>query len=432
MIKSRAALAAFGVVGLLAAGCGGSSGDDDKSSTATGGSESGIYADTTNVGVTDDAVKLGVIADLTGPTAANQAPYVNGIKAYIEQTNDAGGVEGRTIELETCDEKYTAEAGLACLARFTKQDPVFALAGSLNAATVQVAGRPIVDRAKIPVVGPQSVQAEVIQAKSPYIFYTQCDYADQADVAGAYMQQELDGEKPRVATIVYPVPSGEEWKGQVRRVVEAAGGEMVGDFTIQPTATDADAVVQRMLSKKPNYFAVQAGAPSMIAILKSLAKFGADDLKGVGIFGTASDAIYKGSPPETGRNWAAVHCYTHPSVGADGLAEMEEAAEKHGFSSDVEDVNFVHGWVTGRVIVEGLKAAGADLTRGSFLKGLETIKDLDTQGLSGPISFGPDVRSGAKQLRPYVYDYDAGKIEAVGEYADWADAVTNQYTGDQQ
>lgn len=423
----RSRLAAVAAIGLiaLAAGCG-SSGDGGSD----GGGDNALYEDKTNVGVTDSSVTFGIIADMTGPTAANQQPYVHGIEAYFKQTNDAGGVEGRKIEVETCDEKYTAEAGLACLSRFTKQDQVFGLVGSLNAATVQVAGRPIVDRAKIPVVGPQSVQAEVIKAKSPYIFYTQCDYADQADVATAYMVDQLKGEKPRVATIVYPVPSGEEWRDNMHRTVEAAGGEMVGDFTIQPTATDADAVVQRMLGAKPNYFAVQAGAPSMIAILKSLAKFGADDLKGVGIFGTASDAIYQGSPEQTGKNWAAVHCYTHPSVGAPGMAELEAAAKKYGYEKDIADVNFVHGWVTGKVVVEGLKAAGKDLTRGSFIKGLESIKDLDTQGLSGPITFGPGRRSGAKQLRPYTYDYDADKIVAVGEYADWAEYVTHQYTGD--
>jgi branched-chain amino acid transport system substrate-binding protein len=245
------------------------------------------------------------------------------------------------------------------------------------------------------------------------------------------MVKDLDGEKPRVATIVYPVPSGEEWKANIRRTVEAAGGEMVGDYTITPTATDADAVVQRMLGAKPNYFAVQAAGPSMVAILKSLAKFGGDDLKGVGIFGTASDAIYGGSPRSTGANWAAVHCYTHPSVGAPGMAEVEAAGKKYGYGKDVQDVNFVHGWVTGRVLVEGLKAAGEELTRGTFIKGLESIKDLETQGLSGPITFGPGTRSGAKQLRPYKYDYADGKIVAVGEYADWADAVTHQYTGGQ-
>lgn len=427
-MRVKHAFAAAGIAGIFslsAMGCGGSSSNNSASSSA--GSD--VRADTTNVGVTDSSVKFGVVADLTGPTAANQGPYIHGIEAYLKQTNDAGGVDGRKVELSTCDEKFTAEAGLACLSRFTKQDPVFALAGSLNAAPVQVAGLPIIERAKIPVVGPQSVQAEVLKAKSPYIFYTQCDYADQADVAVAYMVKTLGGEKPRGATIVYASPSGEEWKEQVTRGVKAAGGTMVGNYTIPPTATDADAVVQKMLGEKPNYYFVQAGAPTMVAILKSLAKFGADDLKGTGQFGTASDVIFKGAPESTGRNWSAVHCYTHPSVGAPGIADMQAAAEKYGFSKDKADVNFVHGWVTGRVLVEGLKAAGKDLTRGSFIKGLETVKDLDTQGLSGPISFGPDTRSGAKLLRPYKYDYAADNIVAVGSYEDWADDITHQYTG---
>jgi ABC-type branched-subunit amino acid transport system substrate-binding protein len=51
------------------------------------------------------------------------------------------------------------------------------------------------------------------------------------------------------------------------------------------------------------------------------------------------------------------------------------------------------------VLVEGLKRAGRDLTRESFVKAMETIKDYDEDGLSPPVTFGPDRHHGLNAVR---------------------------------
>ena len=47
-------------------------------------------------------------------------------------------------------------------------------------------------------------------------------------------------------------------------------------------------------------------------------------------------------------------------------------------------------------MVEGLKRAGRNLTRESFIKAMETIKDF--KGIMGRVSYGPNERQGQREI----------------------------------
>jgi branched-chain amino acid transport system substrate-binding protein len=47
-------------------------------------------------------------------------------------------------------------------------------------------------------------------------------------------------------------------------------------------------------------------------------------------------------------------------------------------------------------VVEGLKAAGPDLTREKFIDAMNNIRDLDTGVLAGTVTFSPEDHQGVK------------------------------------
>jgi branched-chain amino acid transport system substrate-binding protein len=49
--------------------------------------------------------------------------------------------------------------------------------------------------------------------------------------------------------------------------------------------------------------------------------------------------------------------------------------------------------------VEGLKRAGRNLTRESFVEAMETLRDFVPEKLTAPITFGPNRRHGANAVR---------------------------------
>ena len=62
-------------------------------------------------GVTANRIVLGQAAVFSGPAAQLGIQMRNGIKAYFDYVNDAGGVHGRKIELVTEDDRYEPVGG---------------------------------------------------------------------------------------------------------------------------------------------------------------------------------------------------------------------------------------------------------------------------------------------------------------------------------
>ena len=118
---------AVGIVGLLACsltvGCSPSGGD---SSSGGGGS-----------------YKVGLVLDQTGVSAQIAGPTGAGVRAYIEQLNKSGGINGRKIDIvKQADSRSTPEGAQAAFQEVLQNSPV-AVLGSINslgiAAVVPVA-----------------------------------------------------------------------------------------------------------------------------------------------------------------------------------------------------------------------------------------------------------------------------------------------------
>ncbi|MEW6616383.1 MAG: ABC transporter substrate-binding protein [Thermodesulfobacteriota bacterium] len=58
-------------------------------------------------GVTDDTIKIGTIADMTGPVSETFIPYVFGARNYFKYINDKGGINGRKVKVLLEDDRYS-------------------------------------------------------------------------------------------------------------------------------------------------------------------------------------------------------------------------------------------------------------------------------------------------------------------------------------
>lgn len=104
MKMSNAAKAVAGVtlVALLATGCSTAAPEEQQARVGSDGVAMGP-------GVTDDTIKLGIIADRTGPFADNGNVLANATQAYYDQVNEAGGICNRQIDLTIRDGGYDVQ-----------------------------------------------------------------------------------------------------------------------------------------------------------------------------------------------------------------------------------------------------------------------------------------------------------------------------------
>jgi branched-chain amino acid transport system substrate-binding protein len=414
------AAAAVGICALAVAACGSSKSSSTSGSTGSSGSSGGGGG---------GSVTLGIISDQTGPTSATQLPFLHGIQTAINTANKSGGAGGRKINLETCDEKYNVQNGLACYTKLVKQDKVAGLVGSLNDSDVQAALIGKLSADKMPVLGAESTNQSAIDPLNPYFFAMECSYTDQADVAVSYMNKLTGKTAPKVASMTLSVSSGIEWSKLIKARVEKTGGKLVGAYPIPPTSTNADAVVQKIAAAKPDWITVHGGPNISEILLKSMQKFGVK-IPVIGIFATGGHLPFESVSPTYAKLFYYVNCYTPADVGGAGVTKMLADAKASGFGKEAATNDpFTNGYVVGLATVAGIKniPSGQKVDSTAVMNGFQKINNLDTMDLSPPVSFGPKLRVGVLGVRPYTWDAAAKKIKAVGNYSDYTSALSGEW-----
>lgn len=134
MKKRVLALAMAGVMtaGLLA-GCGGGTSTESKAPAESAAAGSGTPA------ANGGEILVGVLANTSGDNAVYGNAVQNGVMLYIDQLNEKGGINGKTVKTIAYDEKGDATEAVNAYSRLV-DDGITALIGSvLTGPTIAVA-----------------------------------------------------------------------------------------------------------------------------------------------------------------------------------------------------------------------------------------------------------------------------------------------------
>jgi ABC-type branched-subunit amino acid transport system substrate-binding protein len=104
-------------------------------------------------GVSATAITLGQSAPLSGSNQELGLDIRNGALAYFKKLNDAGGVNGRKIELVTLDDANDVKRAGENTQKLIEEQHVFALFGYAS-ATLSRPALPFVQQHKVPFVHP--------------------------------------------------------------------------------------------------------------------------------------------------------------------------------------------------------------------------------------------------------------------------------------
>ena len=144
-MSRREFLEASGVVaaGLGLAGCGSSS----SSSSDSGSSSS--------------TIKVGLMGPYSGEVAQYGLACRYGAELYVKQVNEAGGINGKQIELDEQDEKGDATEAVNVYNKLV-EDGVTAIVGDVTSTpTIAVAQASVADN--MPMVTPSATAADVVK-----------------------------------------------------------------------------------------------------------------------------------------------------------------------------------------------------------------------------------------------------------------------------
>ena len=113
-------------------------------------------------------IKIGYFGDLTGPTFNFGQSAINGVLMAASEVNQAGGINGRQIDVVIEDDKGSPEEAARLTAKLIDQDKVVAIIAGGTSGNSRAAA-PKAQASHIPFISPSSTDAAVTQTGS-YIF----------------------------------------------------------------------------------------------------------------------------------------------------------------------------------------------------------------------------------------------------------------------
>lgn len=114
--------------GSSTGGTTGGSGTAGSGTGGTGGSGGGSANTASDVGVTATTINLGNIVTKTGSFGPDQfTPFYYGAAAYFDAVNSQGGINGRRVVFNTCDDGGENPGNISCARSFVDDQKVFGL-----------------------------------------------------------------------------------------------------------------------------------------------------------------------------------------------------------------------------------------------------------------------------------------------------------------
>ena len=346
-------------------------------------------------GVTDTEVVIGATTPLSGPAAAWGTTAL-GAEAWAKHVNAQGGIHGRKIRVELKDDGYNPGRSVANVTEM--KDSVFALVGLLGTAILN-ANKDNIAEAKLPTIWPYGnpqIFAKQPREKLKYVFMVYPDYGDEGEFL---VQQAVKLEKAKKVAVFFQNDDyGKGGLEGVKRGVKGLGGAVsiaaevsyevadreLGTHALKIKDSGADAVVF--------YSTVTHGAN----LIKEMAKVG---------YRPKVFAAFPLGDRHTmfrllGDLWEGAYYNVTGAVPGEPEADrIIEILLKQEPKFKGRESFALAGAVAMMATVEGLKRAGRNLTRESFVEGMESIKDWTPEKLTAPITWGPNRRHGLNPIR---------------------------------
>ena len=321
-------------------------------------------------GVTDTTIVIGRSAGLTGSLAARMKPATEAIEAYFAAVNAAGGVHGRRIQLITLDDANDSQRAADNTRRLVDEQRVFVMFG--NSGTPQtVAAVKVLQERGVPLIGTTS-GADSVQAHHALVFHYKASYGQ--ELARIAMHLKTIG-ITRVALVYSPDPTGLEGRSLAAAALKAQGIGLMAMSSTMPA--EAAQLMAGFATAAPQAIVLTALAAPGAAFFKQLTQQPVPpqvftwSIAGV-------EAIHK-EVGERIRGLVVSQVFPSPQSQASRLAVdyrqlMEANKVGNGGYPGLE------GYVSARILVEGLKRAGRELTRERLADALRSLRSFDLGG----------------------------------------------------
>src|SRR5262245_6646481 len=364
----------------------------------------------TRPAVATRAIKIGMSAAFTGTAAALGTELYRGAQAYYDEINDRGGVHGRPISVAVLDDHYEPLPCVMNTLRLLEEEGVFLLSGYVGTPTLTRALPFIKQYAQehdedLAVVG--VFTGAQPQREPPYVEYV-------FNIRASYRQEMIAlvdqfwRTGAREFGVFYQIDAyGRSGTDGVARGLARRGATIAAEATYARGARfedDMSLAVKALRERSVDVVLCTGAYQGCAAFIRSARDLGwnvpISNLSFVGSEALLGLLVEHGR--KTGRDYtrAIINSQVVPSYDEEtlpGVREYRALMDKNNpvIPHVLRDPRYtprsysfagLEGFINAKVIVEGLRRAGRDLTRRRFRQSLESLRDFDL-GIGAPLNF---------------------------------------------
>ncbi|UDM52218.1 ABC transporter substrate-binding protein [Cupriavidus sp. MP-37] len=324
-------------------------------------------------GVTRNTIRIGQSAGITGPVAGSVKEQIAGAQVYLRTVNNSGGVAGRRIELVTYDDGFDAKRTPDNVRKLLDEDKVFALF-MVRGTPQNESILPLIAAQKVPLIAPLTGAITLHRPVNRYVFNVRAKYQD--EVARAINHLATSG-MSRIGIFYANDGFGKDVLEGYNGALQARGVQPAAMVNFSRPMGDISQGVATMHKANPQAVLVIGSGSEAARVIRELRRAGSE-AQFVTLSNNAADAFIR----ELGDD--ARGLIITQVVPGTNSSQMTLASEYRSLAKQqgVEPSNAgMEGFMSAKVLVEGLRRAGPDLTRERLVAALEGMRDFDLGGI---------------------------------------------------
>jgi branched-chain amino acid transport system substrate-binding protein len=186
---------------------------------------------------------------MTGDAADYGIMLQSGVQLAVDEINAAGGINGRPVEIQVCDDKCSPYDGSLCAQKMVADPKIFAVIGHV-CSSATLAGGPIYEQAGLTAMTVSSTNPEVTKKGWKHIFRTIAHDGHQGPLMAKFAIETLG--KKRLAIMYASHDYGKGLLDATLPEVPKLGGEVVATETYVPGVDkDFSAQLTKIAQAKP-------------------------------------------------------------------------------------------------------------------------------------------------------------------------------------
>ena len=333
-------------------------------------------------------IVVGQSAPLTGANAELGNDIRNGALAYFKKVNDAGGLPQGKLKLVTLDDRNDTKLSAENTQKLLADASVVALFGYAS-STLSIPAMPAVMEHKVPFFAPFT-GADTIRKQNEFVYTVRATYADEINKIINFWGN-LGNTK--VTVLHYDDPVGKQNFETVATVLKKFDRTPVS-VAIKRNADITPANVRDVIASDANVLVVTTLYAPAAQMIKKLKQANRATLVTSLSFAGASQLAKALGPDAAGVSVAL----TVPTPRTQSIPVVKECNEAWAAAGQTEplSVTALESCIAAKVLVEGMKRSGREVTRASLHRAMSALGRYDAGGYV--VDFKPNFRHGGSYV----------------------------------